>query len=64
VVDTTRMRTMLGFEPEYSTLATFDDFVSSRGLNKIVALRAVAGLERQLVGAITRLRPTEELQNG
>jgi UDP-glucose 4-epimerase len=64
VVDTTRMRTMLGFEPEYSTLATFDDFVSSRGLNKIVALRAVAGLERQLVGAITRLRPAEEMQHG
>ncbi len=54
------MREQLGFTPRYSTKETFDDFVSSRGLNKIVVLRAVAELERQLISGLTRLRPSEE----
>ena len=32
VMDTTRMRTELGFEPKWTTLEAFDDFVRGRGL--------------------------------
>ena len=36
VMDTTRMRSELGFEPKWTTLEAFDDFVKGRGLTPIV----------------------------
>jgi UDP-glucose 4-epimerase len=36
VMDTTRMRTELGFEPKWTTLEAFDDFVAGRGLTPII----------------------------
>jgi UDP-glucose 4-epimerase len=36
VMDTTRMRAELGFEPKWTTLEAFDDFVRGRGLTPIV----------------------------
>ncbi|HYN76077.1 MAG TPA: SDR family oxidoreductase [Candidatus Limnocylindria bacterium] len=51
-VDTTRMRTMFGFEPEFTTLGTFDDFVSSRGLNRRMPPELLEGLERQVLSAV------------
>ena len=43
-IDTTRMRTELGFEPEYTTAAAFADFASSMPASSRISERAVAGL--------------------
>ncbi len=50
-VDTTRMRTKLGFEPSYSTVGTFDDFARHR-LDPLVSKESVERVERALVDAI------------
>jgi UDP-glucose 4-epimerase len=47
-VDTTRMRTMLGFEPAYSTAEAFADFASSLTPTGGRTDRVLAGLERVL----------------
>ena len=54
VMDTTRMRAELGFEPRWTTMEAFDDFVRGRGLQPVfdpdwvglVERRAVAGAQR------------------
>jgi UDP-glucose 4-epimerase len=53
VVDTARMRSQLGFEPAYTTVETFDDFVRAHGLNRRFPPEAVAGVEQQIVAALT-----------
>ena len=50
-VDTTRMRSVLGFEPDYSTEATFEDFGRSIGPGVMSADR-VAGVETMVAGAV------------
>jgi UDP-glucose 4-epimerase len=47
-VDTTRMRTELGFEPAYTTAAAFEDFGRD--------LRASSGLREQLLDGVDSLR--------
>jgi UDP-glucose 4-epimerase len=51
-LDTTRMRSMLGFEPAYTTAAAFDDFAGSvtPGIFRQERVRAT---ESALVGALT-----------
>ena len=56
------MRTVLGFEPKWTTLEAFDDFVRGRGLTPIIDPEWVRSLEgRALVvarrwgGALERL---------
>jgi UDP-glucose 4-epimerase len=44
VVDTTRMRTELGFEPAFTTAGAFADFAASMPATSRVSERAVAGL--------------------
>jgi UDP-glucose 4-epimerase len=44
-IDTTRMRTELGFEPAYSTEAAFADFAASMPASSRISERAVAGLQ-------------------
>ena len=48
VVDTTRVTQELDWQPEYSTLATFDDFVASRHLGKVAPVQALSLLEAQV----------------
>ncbi len=43
-IDTTRMRTELGFEPAYTTQEAFADFASSMPASSRISERAVAGL--------------------
>ena len=50
-VDTTRMRAVLGFAPDYTTPATFEDFGRSIGPGMISADR-VAGVEGMVVGSL------------
>ncbi len=62
VMDTTRMRTVLGFEPKWTTMEAFDDFVRGRGLTPIIDpewVRSAEGralaLARRWGGALERL---------
>lgn len=52
-VDTTRMRTMLGFEPKYTTREAFESFVTGRGLRTVITPERVATVERTLVTALS-----------
>jgi UDP-glucose 4-epimerase len=52
-IDTTRMRTELGFEPRYTTVETFDDFVRGRHLNRTLPPALVETVEHQLTGLLT-----------
>ena len=52
-VDTTRMREVLGFEPEYTTQEAFESFVAARGLNRIVHPDRVRSAEQALSSVMT-----------
>lgn len=54
VMDTTRMRTELGFEPRWTTLAAFDDFVRGRGLTPIIDPDWVSSVERRVLAVAQR----------
>jgi UDP-glucose 4-epimerase len=51
-VDTTRMRSELGFSPQFSTMATFDDFAKHR-LDPLVSRESVEKVERAVLDALT-----------
>jgi UDP-glucose 4-epimerase len=55
VMDTTRMRAELGFEPKWTTAEAFDDFVRGRGLTPIVDPQWVGSIERRAVALAQRL---------
>ncbi len=48
VLDTTRMRTELGFAPRYSTLETLDDFIDRGGVDPVIDGDSWRGLERRV----------------
>ncbi len=54
VMDTTRMRTELGFEPKWSTREAFDDFVRGRGLLPIIDPKWVGSVESRAVALAQR----------
>ena len=53
-MDTTRMRTELGFEPRWTTLEAFDDFVRGRGLTPIISPQWVSSAEGRMLAAAQR----------
>lgn len=55
VLDTTRMRSVLGFEPQWTTKGAFDDYVRGRRINAVVDPGVVRGLESRLVGLARRV---------
>ena len=55
VLDTTKMRTVLGFEPRWTTRDAFDDYVRGRSINPVVDERAVRGLEARLASLARRV---------
>ena len=55
VMDTTRMRTELGFAPKWTTMEAFDDFVRGRGLTPIIDPKWVVSLETRAAGLARRL---------
>ncbi len=55
VLDTARMRTVLGFEPKWTTRGAFDDFLRGRSINPVVDANVVRGLESRLVGLARRV---------
>jgi len=54
VMDTTRMRTELGFEPKWTTLEAFDDYVRGRGLTPIIDPKWVRSLENRAIAMAQR----------
>lgn len=54
VMDTTRMRTELGFEPKWTTMEAFDDFVKGRGLAPIIDPDWVRSVENRAVALAQR----------
>jgi UDP-glucose 4-epimerase len=62
-MDTERMREVLRFEPTYTTVGAFDDFVASRGLNWIATPERVAALESGLLSVIGAPRPEQEVRH-
>lgn len=54
VMDTTRMRTDLGYTPKWTTAEAFDDYVRGRGLTPIVDPRWVRSIESRAVAAAQR----------
>jgi UDP-glucose 4-epimerase len=54
VMDTTRMRTELGFNPKWTTAEAFDDYVRGRGLTPIIDPKWVGSLEGRAVAAAQR----------
>lgn len=54
VMDTTRMRTELGYEPKWTTMEAFDDYVRGRGLTPIIDPRWVRSVEGRAVAAAQR----------
>lgn len=56
VLDTTRMRTELGFVPRYNTLETLDDFLERGGVTPVVSADAWRSLERRVIAAAHQLQ--------
>ena len=54
VMDTTRMRTELGFEPKWTTLEAFDDFVRGRDLTPIISPQWVNSVEGRMLATAQR----------
>jgi len=53
-MDTTRMRSELGFEPRWTTLEAFDDFVRGRGLTPIISPQWVSSAEGRVLAVAQR----------
>ncbi len=54
VMDTTRMRTELGFQPKWTTAEAFDDYVRGRGLSPIIDPRRVLSWESRAISSAQR----------
>jgi UDP-glucose 4-epimerase len=54
VMDCTRMRKELGYNPKWTTAEAFDDYVRGRGLTPILDPRWVLSLENRAVAAAQR----------
>jgi UDP-glucose 4-epimerase len=52
VVDTSRMRDVLGFEPRYTTREAFDDFVDKQGLHGPLSADSVHAVERAVLDVL------------
>ena len=55
-LDTTRMRTRLGFEPQWTTSDTFDDFVRAHHLNRYLPPSTVEAVEDRLAAVLVGSR--------
>jgi UDP-glucose 4-epimerase len=56
-MDTSRLRTVFGHEPAYSTVEAFDDYVRGRGLRPYLPKRGLADLESALGSMLLRGSP-------
>jgi UDP-glucose 4-epimerase len=56
-VDVTRLREDFGYQPAYTTIEAFDDFVAGRGLTRYINPERVADIERRVLAQMERRRP-------
>ncbi len=56
VADTTKLREQFGFQPRYSTLEAFDDYIAARGLHSVLTPERIAGVEDAVLGTLERRR--------
>ena len=56
VLDTTRMRTELGFVPRYTTMEILDDFVKRSGVTPVIGTDVWRALEQRVVSAAHQLQ--------
>ncbi|MEE3853473.1 NAD-dependent epimerase/dehydratase family protein [Gordonia sp. LSe1-13] len=56
VLDTTRMRTELGFAPRFTTLETVDDFIERGSSAPVIGADSWRGIERRVVAAAHQLQ--------
>ncbi|MGC4934348.1 NAD-dependent epimerase/dehydratase family protein [Gordonia sp. DT30] len=56
VLDTTRMRSELGFAPRYTTLETLDDYIERSGVTPVLGSQTWRGIEKRVVSAALQLR--------
>ncbi len=56
VLDNTRMRTGLGFEPRFSTAETLDDFIERGAADMVISPQRWHDLEQRIVAAAHRVR--------
>jgi UDP-glucose 4-epimerase len=54
VMDTTRMRTELGYQPKWTTAEAFDDYVRGRSLTPIIDPHRVRSLEGRAIALAQR----------
>jgi UDP-glucose 4-epimerase len=54
VLDTTKMRSVLGFEPRWTTRTAFADFVRGRRLHGLLSVDRVESLERRALRGVDR----------
>ena len=52
VVDTSRMKEVLGFTPRYSTREAFDDFVARQGLHGPLSADVVGAVEGRIASVL------------
>jgi len=51
-LDTTRMRAELGFEPQWTTVQAFDDFIGGAALRPVIDPRWIDAAEQKLLGLV------------
>jgi UDP-glucose 4-epimerase len=55
-VDTTRLKTVFGYTPRWTTRQAFDDYVHGRGLRPVLAQDRLDQVERGVLSAVDLLR--------
>jgi UDP-glucose 4-epimerase len=59
VADTTRLRETFGYEPAYTSIEAFDDYVRARGLNRVLNADVVAGAEHAVLDRLASRRTVD-----
>ena len=55
VVDTTRLKAEFGYQPRYTTVEAFDDFVRGRNLRPVIDPDRLSAILDRILGGLTRL---------
>jgi UDP-glucose 4-epimerase len=59
VVDTTRMREELKFNPRYTSVEAFDEFVAARGLRRMITPEQLSSIERRVMTTLGAAEATK-----
>jgi UDP-glucose 4-epimerase len=59
VADTSRLREVWGYQPKYTSVEAFDDFVRGRALDRIYTPEQVAAVEATVLDTLARRRTVD-----